>query len=256
MKKSEIVNAINELNKVMGLEPPIATNGTIAEMREKLVEAAGFITENDKFSKTTMGVLTELGALKEAEETAAVEESETPDTDEVKELESEKDPDDFVETKLVDRVNAVKKLDELRTLVNIYPDFVGLRKQLAKPEFNGLAGYRQLRAAMYEIIGAPASAVGSAKPGKVTKTPKVKKTNEKPDANKFSRTDAAIAAIKSIKVPVTMQDIIISASKIYAEKTGTVPADPKHVNNVPTNMVAALTAFNVLRKENGKYILS
>ncbi|MFA5526551.1 MAG: hypothetical protein WC992_06995 [Acholeplasmataceae bacterium] len=60
MKKSELTAAAKELNKVLGLEPPIDVTQEIAKVRKLVKEAGTLIEPTDSFSVGTTKVLEEL----------------------------------------------------------------------------------------------------------------------------------------------------------------------------------------------------
>lgn len=60
MKKSELVNAAKELNKVLGLEPKIDVALPVATLKKLVGEAAGLVEPTDAITPATALVLAEL----------------------------------------------------------------------------------------------------------------------------------------------------------------------------------------------------
>ena len=64
----EMVNAANELNSALGLEPEIDVELPIDKLLEKLKEAANLLMEDDELSEKTMDMLNKLSQISEEEE--------------------------------------------------------------------------------------------------------------------------------------------------------------------------------------------
>jgi len=64
----EMVNAANELNSALGLEPEIDVELPIDKLLEKLKEAANLLMEDDELSEKTMDILNKLSQISEEEE--------------------------------------------------------------------------------------------------------------------------------------------------------------------------------------------
>ena len=106
MKKSELVNAAKELNKVLGLEPKIDVALPVATLKKLVGEAAGLVEPTDAITPATALVLEELAgtpapkeevkkaAPKAKAKAAPVEEDDEDDEEEEEEAWEEDDDDD------------------------------------------------------------------------------------------------------------------------------------------------------------------
>lgn len=63
MEKEKLVQAADELNKVLGLEPVIPLDLSQQEIEKLVIEASRMVVENDVFSSPTWSVLLEMGEL-------------------------------------------------------------------------------------------------------------------------------------------------------------------------------------------------
>lgn len=98
-KKERFIEAAEDLNQVLGLDPAIETSKiTIAELSEKLLEAKALLYEDDKLKKNTEKVLEFLSAQletdQEQEEDEDVEESEDKQVEEPADEETEDEESD------------------------------------------------------------------------------------------------------------------------------------------------------------------
>ena len=60
MERKVLIKAAKELNRIMGLEPSINTEGDIVELKEGLSLACEMITPEDEISSKTKAVLKNL----------------------------------------------------------------------------------------------------------------------------------------------------------------------------------------------------
>lgn len=60
LKKSDLVKAAKELNKVLGCDPQINIKADVEGIKKDLLEAAALIEPQDKITKETLDVVTEL----------------------------------------------------------------------------------------------------------------------------------------------------------------------------------------------------
>ena len=71
MQKEQFIQAAEELNKALGLEPVIPLDSSEEDFVKYITEAASLVTKDDTFNKVTWMVLVEVGGLaKEVEEKA------------------------------------------------------------------------------------------------------------------------------------------------------------------------------------------
>lgn len=97
MKKTDLVRAAKELNKVLGLEPKIDIKQEASTIEKLILKAADLIEPEDKISKETAELITDLKAFAEetpdsADEEEEKEVSDTADEDEDVEDEEEAPP--------------------------------------------------------------------------------------------------------------------------------------------------------------------
>lgn len=99
MKKRDLVKAAKELNKVLGLDPKIDIKQEASTIEKLILKAADLIVPEDKISKETAELITDLKAFAEetpdsADEEEEKEVSDTADEDEDVEDEDVEDEDD------------------------------------------------------------------------------------------------------------------------------------------------------------------
>jgi cobalamin biosynthesis protein CobT len=102
MKKRDLVKAAKELNKVLGLEPKIDIKQEASAIEKLILKAADLIEPEDKISKETAELITDLKAFAEETPDSAdeEEEKEVSDTaDEDEDVEDEDVEDEDVEDK-------------------------------------------------------------------------------------------------------------------------------------------------------------
>ena len=164
-KVSPLIAVAEELNKLMGLIPPIDGTQSEDKLREQIIKAAGELTAEDVLTPETEAVLTELGCFKTAPEEGGPEPEPDPEAAPEAPAKSAKD------LPLPELVASIKKLTELKDVVNDYPEFKSLIKGIDK--FAGLSGVRELKAAMFKILGVnpaelkpPKPAAGTGKRGR------------------------------------------------------------------------------------------
>ena len=102
MKKTDLVRAAKELNKVLGLEPKIDIKQEASTIEKLILKAADLIEPEDKISKETAELITDLKAFAEetpdsADEEEEKEVSDTADEEEEKEVSDTADEDEDVE---------------------------------------------------------------------------------------------------------------------------------------------------------------
>lgn len=90
MKKSELVKAAKEVNKI--IEPPIDTKMGVEELEAELLEAAEAVSEEDGLSEETMNVLAQIQAKYAEDEDE--EDDEAADSDEEGDDEEESEGDE------------------------------------------------------------------------------------------------------------------------------------------------------------------
>ena len=163
-KVSPLIAVAEELNKLMGLIPPIDGTQSEDKLREQIIKAAGELTAEDVLTPETEAVLTELGCF----ETAQEEGGPAPEKNG---MDPEPPPESAKDLPLPELVASVKKLTELKDVVNDHPEFKSLIKGIDK--FAGLSGVRELKAAMFKILGVnpaelkpPKPAAGTGKRGR------------------------------------------------------------------------------------------
>lgn len=127
IKRDQLVAAAKDLNKVLGLEPPINTNTTKEkELVTALSEVVDMIDETDEIKDSTREVLVQLGFIQPDVEDVDDDESEEEDeadaevNEDVEELEQEEDedveptPPTIEELKeLISESNSTKELKEI-----------------------------------------------------------------------------------------------------------------------------------------------
>ena len=257
MKRSDLVTLAKALNREIDPDPPIDVKVGADELLGLVNKAIKLIDpEQDDFDAAEQKLIDSLVPDEEEEETPNTEEADEKEETEEGEVEAADTEEEFEES-LETIVTATSKLADLKELVNGRDEFKKLRKKL--DTFKGLNGPKELKAAMLKELGIkpekPAApekkkAAAPATSGKKKTAPAAPKTK----SNKYSRTDAAIEAIKNLKnSPKTSGEVIQNAIEIYSEKNGTPNVDPKHANNIPTVMLSTLMVFNVLGKKDGKY---
>jgi hypothetical protein len=97
MKKRDLVKAAKELNKVLGLEPKIDIKQEASAIEKLILKAADLIEPEDKISKETVELITDLKAFAEEtpDSTDEEEEKEVSDTaDEDEDVEDEDEEED------------------------------------------------------------------------------------------------------------------------------------------------------------------
>ncbi len=97
MKKRDLVKAAKELNKVLGLEPKIDIKQEASAIEKLILKAADLIEPEDKISKETTELITDLKAFAEETPDSADEEEEKEVSDTADEDEDIEDEDEDVE---------------------------------------------------------------------------------------------------------------------------------------------------------------
>lgn len=143
IKRSELVAAAKELNDLLGLVPIINVKAKPSELKEKLIEAAGLLTEDDEMTKATMAILKTL----QSNSPTDAEKKEVGETGEDVEPEVPEVPEADLHT----LVKETKKLADLKTIVLEYDAFKKLRKGL--DAYQGIRGPKDLKAAMLKALG-------------------------------------------------------------------------------------------------------
>ena len=201
MDRERLVAVATEMNEVMGLDDPeIDVRLVAAKLEKQIRKAAELITEDDSFTKATTASLKELGLgppkpkkdddddedddKKDDDDDDADTPPDNDDDDDeeekpkkkptlVKHKKEEKEDapdDDEEEGDLASVVNKTGKLADLKALVESKAEFKKLRKSL--DEYEGLQGPKQLKLAMYAVLGveppkpAPRAAPSGKKRGK------------------------------------------------------------------------------------------
>jgi len=187
MDRDRLVAAATEMNEVMGLDDPeIDVRLVAAKLEKQIRKAADLITEEDKFTKPTTAVLKELGLWPpkakddddDAPDADDADDVDTPDDDDepeekpakkkptlVKKPAPKEDDEEEEEGDLASVVAKTGKLTDLKALVEAKAEFKKLRKSL--DEYVGLQGPKQLKLAMYEVLGVePPKAAPRASSGK------------------------------------------------------------------------------------------
>lgn len=143
LKRSELVAAAKELNELLGLDPAIDVKAKPAELKEKLLDAAGLLEEGDEVTKTTTAVLKALkpqGEDVQAEAAKAEAEAEGP-------AKGAGAP----AIDLLALVRGTKKLVELKAIILEYDVFKKLRKGL--DAYQGMRGPQELKPLMLKLLG-------------------------------------------------------------------------------------------------------
>jgi cobalamin biosynthesis protein CobT len=97
MKKRDLVKAAKELNKVLGLDPKIDIKQEASTIEKLILKAADLIVPEDKISKETAELITDLKAFAEETPDSADEEEEKEVSDTADEDEDVEDEDEDVE---------------------------------------------------------------------------------------------------------------------------------------------------------------
>jgi hypothetical protein len=168
LKRSELKAIAEELNQVLGVEPPIDTKQSAKDLQVTIIKAAELIDpEGDTFTDETAAGLEALGCLGKAgtaEGPAAADPPEEPEEGQVP-----TEPEEAAgSTDLAELVINTKKLADLKDIVNKYDEFKKLRKGL--DAYQGLSGPRELKPVMFKALGVDTSptkiAGGKKKDGK------------------------------------------------------------------------------------------
>jgi hypothetical protein len=197
LKRSELKAIAEELNQVLGIEPPIDTKQSAKDLQATIIKAAELIDpEGDTFTDETTAGLEVLGCLGKVEESPEPEEEQEPP-----ELEEAIGPTDLAEL-----VANTKKLKDLKDIVNKYDEFKKLRKGL--DAYQGLSGPRELKPVMFKALGIEEVAAV-----KVEKTQKAAKSKS---GNRAFYVGQAL-----LKTPnTTTEKWIQLADQLYAESGG------------------------------------
>lgn len=142
LKRSELVAAAKELNELLGLDPAIDVKAKPAELKEKLLDAAGLLEEGDEVTKTTTAVLK---ALKPQGEDVQAEAAGA----EAEELAGAGKGAPAID--LLAMVRGTKKLVELKAIILEYDVFKKLRKGL--DAYQGMRGPQELKPLMLKLLG-------------------------------------------------------------------------------------------------------
>jgi hypothetical protein len=94
MKKTDLVRAAKELNKVLGLEPKIDIKQEASTIEKLILKAADLIEPEDKISKETAELITDLKAFAEETPDSADEEEEKEVSDTADEEEDVEDEEE------------------------------------------------------------------------------------------------------------------------------------------------------------------
>lgn len=165
-------SAADELNDLMFEEGQgIDIEGTDKEIIKGLEEAAAEIKPDDEITPETTATLVKLGFIEGAVE-AAAEPEKPARRRKSAEAEAEKEPAKEVasDVPLEKQVENVRKLADLKALVEDNEELSKLRKGLKK--YSGLAGTRDLRAAICKTLGIEVKKAAPAAKPKKEKGPK------------------------------------------------------------------------------------
>lgn len=155
-----LVEAAEELNEVIGLEPAIETEGASeADLEEKLEEAARLITDEDEFTKQTESVLEEFleAEEEEFEDEEFEEEFEDEDLEEEQEEDEDFEDEDFEDEfedevasleEIREQVNGISKRKDLRIFAEENADIF----QPVIEDLPNLKSSKKLKAAMLELL--------------------------------------------------------------------------------------------------------
>lgn len=202
-----LVAVAEELNDLMFDEGQgINVEASDKKIAAGIIEAAAELTPEDKISAKTKEVLIDLGCYEPDEvEKTVVKKEEPEDKEEEPEDKEEEPPEEEDEGKeegdLTLQIEKASKLSTLKELVNKYDELNKLRKGLDK--YNGLAGTRELKAAVCKILGID-----------VKRAPAEKKEKA---AKKKTRTQimADIINTSMKKSSMTKAEIIAEMQKLY-----------------------------------------
>jgi hypothetical protein len=189
LTKKELVSAYKELDKEIGIEPPIEYDElSLEEFEKELYDTVTeLVEEGDTFTKATQAVFDALNAKygdeteeeetedDEQEENEEDDEEETEDEDDEEEVEDDEDEDDEEED-LTALVKSTPKRDALLALLKERDEFKKVRKALAN-EKNVFTLKKQMLKALEGVT--PVAEEKPVQKGKVTEKEKpAKKTKE------------------------------------------------------------------------------
>ena len=118
VKKKDIVKAVKELNKELGLDPEIDVTKPLEKLKEDLLMASELIEPGDELSDLTKAVIEALAPMAESEEEEEVEEEEVEEEEveeeevEEEEVEEEEEP---VVAKAAPKKEKKKKITKTRS---------------------------------------------------------------------------------------------------------------------------------------------
>lgn len=251
----QLAEAAEELNEVLGLEPPIDTDGvTKSVLEEKIIEASELLAEEDEISKSTRTILDSLLSPDEDEEEEA--DLDIKGDDDVDE--EEEDDEDIEDPSLAEVVQATKKRKDLKALAKSEPEFAGIKNKISK-----LKTADELREVMLEAL----ESGKKPEPKKVPKapekpTPKAKEeAPEKPAPkkapkarSKYSRGQSLKDALASSKKGLTRQELMEKSDSLYADKGG-----ESNMNGAKAMVdihLPVLILFEAVEEKDGRFTLT
>lgn len=244
----QLAAAAEDLNEVLGLEPPIETDGvTKSNLESKITEAAGLLAEEDEITKGTRAIIDSLTEQKEPEEE---EEEETAKAEKM-------------EGPTLEEVIQSSKRGQLKKLIKSEPEFESLRDRL--DEFRGASSMRKamlkiLKFARYFEIsfGDPKEAVAEEAPkAHASKPEKPKAANKAPTkekTNKQKRPGVIASIVEAIENAgekgISKESILKILVKKFPDRQ---EKSMKNTINIQVPNRISKERFKVERLKNGNY---
>lgn len=169
-KLETFAEAAEELNQVLGLEPPIETEGaSVNELAGKIREASELLYEDDEITDATAAVIADLTEVVDELDEQEEGEEEVQDAEVVEETEfeesEEEDEEELTLEDLREEVEGLHKRKDMRLLVEEIDLFEPLIEKL--PD---LKSGSALKGAMLKILGAESTPEPKAKKSKAPKS--------------------------------------------------------------------------------------
>lgn len=240
LTKKQLIEAAKELNKILGLTPPISLTQKVEDLEKSIIEAAELIEPEDVFTKATTEVIKALAPDDDADA--------TPDNDDDYDYGEDPDDDDdgdvdYSELELEelqqlckDRGIKFKKKDDEETLIELLEEYDEITADADAEDDEDADAEDD------EKDGQGAEP----EPEKEGKKPAEKKT-EKPEkkAVKAPTTTriAVVAQVIKKEKELTMDEWIAKTDKEFGKPN---PKESRAMINYATN---ALIAFGVLEKD-------
>lgn len=170
MKRKDLIKAATEMNTIMGLKPPIDVKLGDLDLQKSIIESTADITKDDEFSAETTAVLKTLlpeqlpeelpAEDEEAEVEVAVPVAPAKPTRSAPAAKPAAPAAPVKAKTLPEIVQSTAKLSELKDLVNVNDAFKKLRGK-ALEAYTGLTGPKELKLAMYKVLGVEPPVAGT-----------------------------------------------------------------------------------------------